>query len=478
MELSSPAPALAEAESGPSDVTELSPEADPRLAGLPAHLLPLRVLGQGGSSIVYEALHKRLKVKVALKLLTIDGAYAQQARTRMAREAELYALLDDPRIPRVYDVNELPDGTPYVVMEMVPGESLEDLILRRGSLPAEHALGIAREVLLALASVHERGVLHRDVKPANVILTLSNDGPAQVRLVDFGIAKMSTRGSGEEAVTQRGALVGTPHYMAPERLAGHPADASTDVYAVGIMLYEMLAGVVPFNGSSLPLVMAAVMRETPLSLAERGISVSSALSALVMKAMAREPSDRFASARDMLDALEALEARAGLGQGERVSLPTEFELRSIRTRRGLGTWIGAAALLSGLLIALGFALTSGAPHGPGVIAAQPAQAASTAAPVAEGAPKSVPMALPRADAHAAENASSRASARKGRAVSEDARLATRRHRTRASEEPDEEPQYWDPEVEVQREAPAVRGHDLRAEDFVDDQSAILPQNPY
>ncbi|HTV25505.1 MAG TPA: protein kinase, partial [Polyangiaceae bacterium] len=141
-------------------------EADPRLAGLPDHLSPLRVLGQGGSSIVYEALHKRLKVRVALKLLTIDGPYAQQARTRMAREAELYALLDDPRIPRVYDVNELPDGTPYVVMEMVPGESLEDLLLRRGPLPAEHALGIAREVLLALASVHERGVLHRDVKPA------------------------------------------------------------------------------------------------------------------------------------------------------------------------------------------------------------------------------------------------------------------------------------------------------------------------
>jgi serine/threonine protein kinase len=321
---------------------------DPRLSLLPAHLTPLRVLGQGGSSIVYEALHTRLKVRVALKLLTIGGQHAEEAHKRMRREAELYALLDDPRIPRVYDVNELPDGTPYVVMEMVPGESLEELLLRQGALRPEHALRIAREILIVLASVHERGVLHRDVKPANVILKLGKGGPEEVRLVDFGIAKMSTHGTGEEAVTQRGALVGTPHYMAPERLAGYPANASTDIYAVGIMLYEMLSGAVPFTGQSLAAIMAAVMRQVPAPLAQQGVEVTPALSRVVMKAMARAPEDRFASAREMLSELDALTEPTGPD-------PVVFPPKRPSARRRGRFWF-LAALLCALLVSVGFLL--------------------------------------------------------------------------------------------------------------------------
>jgi serine/threonine protein kinase len=342
--LASPGPGLSAA----ADVACPELARDPRLASLPAHLEPLRLLGQGGSSVVYEVLHTRLKVNVALKLLTIEGPYAEQAQKRMLREANLYALLDDPRIPRVYDVNELPDGTPYVVMEMVPGESLEDLLLQRGKLSPEHAIAITREVLQVLESVHERGVLHRDVKPANVILKLSAQGPSELRLVDFGIAKMSTRGSGEEAVTQRGALIGTPHYMAPECLAGHPASSATDVYSVGIMLYEMLTGAVPFTGPSLATIMAAVMRQVPQTLEERGVEVAPALSQLVMKAMAREPSDRFASARDMLAALDALSA-APATLLKSVEPPT-------RRRRRARFWF-LAALSSMLLVSAGFVLT-------------------------------------------------------------------------------------------------------------------------
>jgi serine/threonine protein kinase len=276
---------------------------DPRLEHLPPHLEVRRVLGEGGSSVVYEAFHARLKVLVAVKVLSV---HSPQARQRMLREAELYALLDDPRIPRVYDVNDLPDGMPYVVMEMVPGQSLEDL-LKRGALAPKLAISITKQVLETLASVHARGVLHRDVKPANVILNFQPDETCQVRLVDFGIAKMSTNVAGQEAVTQRGSLVGTPQYMAPERLVGEEADGSADTYAAGVMLYEMLAGVPPFEGTSVSAIVVAVLREQPMPLLARCPDVSPALDQFITRAMAREPAQRFSSASAMLEALSAIE---------------------------------------------------------------------------------------------------------------------------------------------------------------------------
>jgi serine/threonine protein kinase len=282
-----------------------------QIAGYPKQLAPhlelRRVLGEGGTSIVFEAFHTRLKVPVAVKLLSVRGALAGHAGERLLREAELYALLDDPRIPRVYDVDELSNGTPYVVMEFVPGGSLE-LLLARGGLSPRRAVMIAKEVLAALAYVHSRGVLHRDVKPANVILNES-DGKCQVRLVDFGIAKVfldapSTGGP----LTQQGTLVGTPHYMAPERLLGNDADETADIYSVGVMLYEMLTGSVPFSGPTLGEVIAAVLRDTPPPLNVLYPQILPELAQVVVRAMDRNPHARYASAQEMLNALSALES--------------------------------------------------------------------------------------------------------------------------------------------------------------------------
>jgi eukaryotic-like serine/threonine-protein kinase len=440
------------APSGPVVLEEAEPSVsqplrDPRLRALPKHLEPLRLLGQGGSSVVYEVLHTRLKVKVALKLLTIDGPHAEQAQKRMLREANLYALLDDPRIPRVYDVNELPDGTPYVVMEMVPGESLEDLLAARGALSPEHAIATAREVLLALASVHERDVLHRDVKPANVILKFDQHGPSEVRLVDFGIAKMSRRGAGEEAVTQRGTLIGTPHYMAAECLAGHPANASTDVYAVGIMLYEMLAGAVPFTGPSLVTIMAAVMREVPKTLEERGIAVAPELSRLVMKAIAREPNDRFASARDMLAALDAL-------QPERASIAHEVvDTARPRARRRGRFWF-LAALFSILLISTGFLLAGArvAPHAQEPTSATAATEPSTAPslPRASFPTAPTPLSLERRAPPLLDPIDTQGSE------------AKHRHRARSSDSL----------------SPRERARERERAPYAPDNAQILPANPY
>jgi eukaryotic-like serine/threonine-protein kinase len=318
---------------------------DPRLEHLPAHLEVRRILGEGGSSVVYEAFHARLKVAVAVKVLSVHNL---QARQRMSREAELYALLEDPRIPRVYDVNDLPDGTPYVVMEMVPGQSLEELLQQRGALDAELAISITKQVLATLASVHERGVLHRDIKPANVIMNFAPDAACQVRLVDFGIAKMPARAA-QDVVTQRGSLIGTPQYMAPERLVGEEADSSADTYAAGVMLYEMLAGAPPFEGTSVSAVVVSVLREQPKPLLARRPDVSPALEQLVARAMARDPARRFASASEMLEALERIER-------ERTSLVSVLEApptHSAPRARAGGEWLLLALLVATLGVAFG-----------------------------------------------------------------------------------------------------------------------------
>ncbi|HEX6244076.1 MAG TPA: serine/threonine-protein kinase [Polyangiales bacterium] len=286
------------------------------IAGYPRQLAPhlelRRVLGEGGSSIVFEAFHTRLKVPVAVKLLSVRGSIAEQAKVRLLREAELYALLDDPRIPRVYDVDELPDGTPFVVMEFVPGRSLEAL-LGQGPLSARRAVTIAQEVLGALSYVHARGVLHRDVKPANVILHESED-KCQVRLVDFGIAKVfADAPESGGPLTQQGTLVGTPHYMAPERLLGEESDEKSDVYSVGVMLYEMLSGRTPFVGPTLGEIIAAVLRDTPAPLHLLCAHVSPALANIVHRAMERDPHVRYGSADAMLRALDQI---ASTLQGE------------------------------------------------------------------------------------------------------------------------------------------------------------------
>jgi serine/threonine-protein kinase len=281
------------------------------VAGYPRQLAPhlelRRVLGEGGSSIVFEAFHTRLKVPVAVKLLSVRGSIAEQAKIRLLREAELYALLDDPRIPRVYDVDELPNGTPFVVMEFVPGRSLEAL-LGNGPLSPRRAVTIAQEVLAALAYVHTRGVLHRDVKPANVLL-LETEDKCQVRLVDFGIAKVfADAPESGGPLTQQGTLVGTPHYMAPERLLGEESDEKSDVYSVGVMLYEMLSGSAPFSGPTLGEVIAAVLRDDARPLHQACPHVSVALSNIVACAMHRDPAARHASAEVMLRALGQIDS--------------------------------------------------------------------------------------------------------------------------------------------------------------------------
>ncbi|MFT3925347.1 MAG: serine/threonine-protein kinase [Myxococcales bacterium] len=301
------------------------------------HLVVRSVLGQGGTAVVYEALHTRLGAPVALKVLDVPDAYLQDGMLRMQREAEVCASIDDPHVPRVYDINALPDGTPYVVMEKVSGPTLEEM-LAAGPLKLATVLAIADDLLAALEAVHRAGVVHRDIKPANLILKAESSGTYRVRLMDFGVSKSVCREPSDPKLTRAGTVVGTPHYMAPEQITGEAADARADVYATGVVLFEMLSGRMPFEGESTAEVVAAVLRHTPQSLAKLRPEVPAQLEEVVMRAMSPRASERYLTVRDMRVALALCAAGIEQGRVSRLSLmPTPRGFNSRESLSDLDT---------------------------------------------------------------------------------------------------------------------------------------------
>jgi eukaryotic-like serine/threonine-protein kinase len=291
------------------DAPAQSPHDQALLREFPAselpHLAVRGVLGEGGMATVYEAEHERLALPVAVKLLRVEDARAEEARGRMLREARLYAGLGDPRIPRVYDVDVLSDGRVYVVLELVQGQPLDAWLRDGRALPPALAVHVARELCASLAHLHDAGILHRDVKPSNILLDV-HTSPAKVWLIDLGIAKAREARGGDVQLTLQGTVIGTPHYMAPERIMGGDADVRSDVYSVGVLLYELLTGCSAFPGSTDAQVVAAVLRDGPPDVRHHAPEVSSELAALVQRAVARDPGRRFPSAQAMADALAAV----------------------------------------------------------------------------------------------------------------------------------------------------------------------------
>ena len=255
-------------------------------------------LGTGGMSRVVAAYDHRLQRPVAVKLLRDELFSSPTASQRLIREARSAARLDHPNTVSVFDAGEH-DGQPFIVMELVEGDSLAERIHTRGALPASEAVAVLAPVLDALACAHELGMVHRDVKPSNVLLPHHAD----VKLADFGIA--ADLGGGSQTLTGSGELLGSPRYLAPERVSGEPATPAADVYAVGITLYETLSGRVPFAGAS-PIATAIAHQQQPVPpLCEAAADVPPALVRVVEQALAKRPADRFDSARSMHTALTA-----------------------------------------------------------------------------------------------------------------------------------------------------------------------------
>ncbi len=262
----------------------------------------VREIGRGGMGIVYLGRDLRLKRPVAIKLLPPELAYRSEIRTRFLKEAETAAQLSHPNIVPIYSVDER-EGLVYFVMGFVDGENLGQRLHRVGRVPADEARRILREVADALSYAHARGVIHRDIKPDNILL-FEDDG--RVMVTDFGIARAITEG--DSRLTATGMAIGTPAYMSPEQSAGERAiDGRSDLYSLGVVGYQMLTGEPPFVANSTPALLVKHITETPVPVRDRAPDVPEDLASLVMRLLEKDPERRFDDAGELLHALESRE---------------------------------------------------------------------------------------------------------------------------------------------------------------------------
>ena len=248
-----------------------------------------RKLGSGGMAEVYLAEDEELGRKVALKILNERHARDEQFVERFKREARNAASLSHPHIVRIYDRGQF-DETYYIAMEYLDGPTLKELLVRKGPTPPLTAIKFAREILSALAEAHRHDIVHRDIKPHNVIVSPDWN----VKVTDFGIAR-----SGASQMTEAGSIVGTAQYLSPEQARGKPVDQRSDLYSVGIVLYEMLTGTVPFTGDAAVEIAMKHLSNIPEPPSTRREGISPDLDAVVMRALAKDPEQRYASADEM-----------------------------------------------------------------------------------------------------------------------------------------------------------------------------------
>jgi len=312
----------------------------------------LQRIGSGGMADVWLADDTHLQRRVALKVLHARFAQDREFVERFRREAEAAAGLQHPNVVAVFDRGEV-DGTYYIAMQYLEGRTLKQLI--DAGLTSEQAVGLIRQVLEGARFAHRHGVVHRDLKPQNVIV--DDDGKATV--TDFGIAR-----AGVSEITQAGSVMGTPHYLSPEQAQGFDVTAVSDLYSIGVMLYEALTGRVPFEADSAVAVAMKQVSQAPQRPSSINPQVSPALDAVVMRALEKEPGQRFQSADAFIAALDAALKDPGAGGGTAafaalppvVATPAEAEGEAEEERSRRLLWIlVAAAVLIGLLV--GFALT-------------------------------------------------------------------------------------------------------------------------
>lgn len=273
-------------------------------------------IGRGGMGVVFNARDERLKRQVAIKVLPPELAFREEIRLRFLREAETAARLSHPHIVPIHSVGEGPDGLVYFVMAFVDGESLGAKLKRRGRLPAEEARRIMTETADALGAAHALGIIHRDVKPDNILLEGSR---GRVVVTDFGIAKALSSTTGGATLTATGVAIGTPHYMSPEQGAGdREIDGRSDLYSLGVVAYQMITGDLPFHAPTVPgILMKHIMEPAPL-VTDKRPDVPEDLGACVMRCLEKDPEDRWPTA----DALRrALEARSATMHRPRRSVP-------------------------------------------------------------------------------------------------------------------------------------------------------------
>jgi len=252
-------------------------------------------LGRGAMGVVYKAMDPTIGRTVALKTMRLDvhGLDAQEMVRRFQNEARAAGVLNHPNIVTIYDAGEQ-EGIFYIAMELIEGTTLHELLAEKRVLPTEEVVQLARQICRGLDYAHSNGIIHRDVKPANIMITANGT----VKIMDFGIAKAGGQ------VTNTGQVLGTPNYMAPEQVKGRPLDGRSDLFSLGVILYEMLTGEKPFVGQNVTTIIYKIVNENPITPRDLDVTVHPGLSAIVTKALAKAPDDRYQSGAELVRDLE------------------------------------------------------------------------------------------------------------------------------------------------------------------------------
>jgi predicted Ser/Thr protein kinase len=379
-----------------------------------------KILGEGGMGVVYAITHAVLGKRMALKVLRGDMARDSDVVQRFVQEAQSATQIGHQNIIDISDFGRLPDGSVYFVMEFLDGSSLTKLIARGGSIPTVTAIHVIKQIASALEAAHQRGIVHRDLKPDNIYLVKQGQDESFVKVLDFGIAKV---GGASSKLTKTGMIFGTPHYMSPEQAAGQTVDRRTDVYALGVIMYEMFTGRVPFDGDTFMGILSKHMFEPPKPpsqlIAGAGTNPLGAIEDVILHALEKKPEQRYASMAELIGDLEKVQAGGVLqiGRGgvvppsdlaDMLEPPSRTELRigqSIPTpqpieapkRSGGPKWVGAAAALALLGIVAGgaaFALSGSLPLGAPPAETGPATPVVAVPPMPPPAPVTVPVVPP------------------------------------------------------------------------------------
>jgi eukaryotic-like serine/threonine-protein kinase len=280
-----------------------------------------RVLGVGGMGIVVAARHLQLEQRVALKFLLPEALTNTDAVTRFEREARAAVKIQSEHVAKVLDVGKLENGAPYMVMEYLVGSDLADVVKTRGQVGTEEVVDWLLMTCEAMAEAHSLGIIHRDLKPRNLFAIRRPDGSSAVKVLDFGISKSISPGSGDSAgLTNTTAIMGSPLYMSPEQLrSSRDVDARTDIWAMGVILYELLAGEPPFSAPTMPQLCMAIVSDPPPALRQLRPDLPEGLEEVVMRCLEKEPANRFDNVAQLARALGEFATPRGQMSVERVA---------------------------------------------------------------------------------------------------------------------------------------------------------------
>jgi serine/threonine protein kinase len=290
-----------------------------------------RVLGSGAMGTVWAAFDLDLEREVAMKFVTTGGLSREESAERFRREVHVVARMKSEHVVRVFDVGSLGDGTPFMVMEVLEGRGLDVEREARGVLPVDEAVGYLLPTVEVLAEAHAAGVVHRDIKPANVFLVERGDAPRFVKLLDFGVSKAAAELGSSGAITQSGAIMGSPLYMAPEQLrASSTVDARADIWSLGAVLFELVTGYTAHSGDSVAELCATLLRDPPRPITDFGTALPPGFAEVVMRCLEPDPEQRYANVVELGVALLPF-ASSGAAHVERAQRVLALPIRTPTT---------------------------------------------------------------------------------------------------------------------------------------------------